>query len=126
MNRRLAVLGLVLMLTGCTGANTPSQRPSQAGATDRPALPPAASPSPQPTAAPATIVFRSPTPIATEPPGRQGVVAYPVCVPHEAFRCRMWVVNEDGTGAHELLPDAPGSQWPVAWSADGSQLSHYF
>ena len=45
-------------------------------------------------------------PIATELPGRPGVVAYPVCAGGSA--CRIWVVNDDGTGPHELLPDELG------------------
>jgi hypothetical protein len=112
------------MLTGCTGANTPLERPFQAGAPGLPTLPPAASPSPQPTAAPATVVSPSPTPIAAELPERQGVVAYPVCIPHVSFSCRIWVVN-DGTGAHELLPDELGQQWPLAWSAAGCVVCPY-
>jgi Tol biopolymer transport system component len=72
------------------------------------------------------MVFPSPPSIAIESPGHRGVVAYPVCVPNEAFHCRVWVVNEDGASAHELLPDVPGSQWPLGWSADGSRLSYYF
>jgi len=32
------------------------------------------------------------------------------------------VINNDGTGAHELRPDEPGSQYPIAWSPDGSKL----
>jgi Tol biopolymer transport system component len=32
------------------------------------------------------------------------------------------VVNNDGTGARELRPDEPGSQYPIAWSPDGSKL----
>jgi hypothetical protein len=123
---RLAVLGLALTLTGCTGASTAPERPSQGGATGRPTLPPAATPSPQPSAATARTVFPSPPSIAIESPGHRGVVAYPVCVPNEAFHCRVWVVNEDGASAHELLPDVPGSQWPLGWSADGSRLSYYF
>ena len=35
---------------------------------------------------------------------------------------RIWVVNADGTDAHELLPNVPGSQSPLAWSGDGSRL----
>jgi Tol biopolymer transport system component len=126
MNRRLVVLGLVLMLTGCTGANTPSDRPSQAGATGRSTLPPAALQSPQPASMPTPFPTPRDTATTTESPGRQGVVAYPLCIPNEAFRCRMWVVNDDGSGAHELLSGAPGSQWPLGWSLDGSRLYYYF
>ena len=35
---------------------------------------------------------------------------------------RLWVVYADGTDAHELLPDQPGYQVPIAWSPDGLQL----
>ena len=51
-----------------------------------------------------------------------GVVAYAACTPDPAdpSSCtgdsRIWVVNDDGTGAHELRPDEPGSQDPIAWS----------
>jgi Tol biopolymer transport system component len=112
MSRLLAAIGLVLVLTGCSGANTPSERPPQADATTS---------SPSVSTLPPTP---SPTQIATELPGRQGVVAYSMCPGGNA--CRIWVVNDDGSGARELLPDEPGEQRPLAWSADGSQLYYYF
>jgi Tol biopolymer transport system component len=52
------------------------------------------------------------------------VVAYSVCP--GGYSCRIWVVNDDGTGAHELLPDELGEQGPLAWSADGSELYYHF
>jgi hypothetical protein len=116
MSRRSAALGLLLVLAGCAGS-APSDVASQAAARAV-----SQEPAPDPTAVPTP----SPTPIATPPPGRQGVVAYPVCTPNHAFSCRMWAVNNDGSGAHELLPGAPGSQWPLGWSLDGSRLYYYF
>jgi len=56
------------------------------------------------------------------------VVAYSVCArpdpqnPQSCAVVRIWVVNDDGTGARELRPDEPGSQNPIAWSPDGSKL----
>jgi Tol biopolymer transport system component len=49
------------------------------------------------------------------PEPQLGVVAY-------EHAGRIWVVNGDGTGAHELLADEPGEQRPIAWSPDGSKL----
>src|SRR5690349_4459255 len=95
MSRRLAVLGIVLMLTGCAGASTPSERPSQAGATG---------------VAPAMVASPSPPAIATELPAPEGVVAYSVR-PGD-YSCPTWVVGDDGTGAHELLPDERSEQGP--------------
>jgi Tol biopolymer transport system component len=44
-----------------------------------------------------------------------GLVAY-------ELEGRIWVVNADGTDAHELLPNESGSQSPIAWSGDGTRL----
>lgn len=63
----------------------------------------------------------TPTPTPTEVVGPNGLVAYPVCTA-EPLQCRIWVVNADGTGARELLPDVPGHLYPLAWSPDGSRL----
>jgi sugar lactone lactonase YvrE len=42
--------------------------------------------------------------------------------PDENSTTRLWVVT-GGAGAHELLPDRPGSQGGPAWSADGTRLA---
>jgi hypothetical protein len=34
----------------------------------------------------------------------------------------LWIVNPDGSGAHELFPGRPGQQGGVAWSPDGVRL----
>ena len=82
-----------------------------------------------PVPSPAPLVRASPTPDATEAGRPSGVVAYSVCTrldPEDQSSCtgdwRIWVVNDDGTGAHELRPDEAGSQYPIAWSPDGSEL----
>ena len=95
--------------------SAPSDHRSQAAV---PTVSPSSASTPTPKPTP------SPTPIATELPGRQGVVAHSVCPGGSA--CRIWVVNDDGTGAHELLPDVLGEQRPLAWSADGSELYYFF
>ena len=106
MNRLLAAFGLAIVLVGCTSATSPSQLaslPSPAAsavpATERAPLP--ATPTPAPT--PADSI------------GPTGLVAY-------GLGDRIWVVNADGSDARELLPNVPGSQRPLAWSADGSRL----
>ena len=40
----------------------------------------------------------------------------------QATCSRVWVSRTDGTGAHQLLPDHPGYQRPLQWSADGTRL----
>ena len=74
-------------------------------------------------------------------PGSSGLIAYVKFVPHDAVAgdctagaisfyddqvptdcSRIWVSNPDGTDAHELLPDHPGYQTPIAWSPDGTRL----
>ena len=81
-----------------------------------------------PVPSPAPLVHASPTPDATDAVRPSGVVAYAACTPdpEDPSSCtgdsRIWVVNDDGTGAHELRPDEPGSQDPIAWSPDGSEL----
>ena len=57
----------------------------------------------------------SPGPTTTELPDPVGLVAY-------SNDERLWVVNADGTGAHELIPNVPGSQYPLDWSTDGTRL----
>jgi WD40 repeat protein len=37
---------------------------------------------------------------------------------------KLWVVNADGMGAHELLPDSTGIRELVGWSADGTRLMY--
>ena len=71
-------------------------------------------------------------------PGSSGLIAYVKWVPLEAVGgvcakgegkpatptgcSRIWISNTDGTGAHELLPEQPGYQTPIQWSADGTSL----
>jgi Tol biopolymer transport system component len=66
---------------------------------------------------------------AATPPAEVGVVAY-------IQDGRIWVVNSDGTNAHELVSPAldPGLpqystsdvQFPIGWSPDGSRLYYRF
>ena len=114
----------------------PAASPSPSGspiATDPAALAsPAATPSGRPTAG------SSPTPSDTPIVTPTGVVAYPACTGgNQPTTCRIWVIDRDGTDAHELLtyeplpgvPDfqnAPDDQYPLAWSSDGSQLLFSF
>jgi hypothetical protein len=80
--------------------------------------------------------LRSDAPMS--PPASSGLIAYVKFVPLEALGgvcakgagkgetptgcSRIWVSSTDGTGAHELLPDQPGYQTPLQWSADGTRL----
>jgi dipeptidyl aminopeptidase/acylaminoacyl peptidase len=61
-----------------------------------------------------------PSPSAEASTGQSatGVVAYEVLQGDQ----RIWVVNADGTDAHELLPNASGDQDILGWTPDGSQL----
>jgi Tol biopolymer transport system component len=75
---------------------------------------------------------------APTPPASSGLIAYVKFVPLEALGgvcakgagvgstptgcSRIWVSRTDGTGAHELLPDQPGYQTPLQWSADGTRV----
>jgi WD40 repeat protein len=66
---------------------------------------------------------------SASPAPRIGAVVYAFCdqpdaqlPPSCAGDWRMWVVNADGTGGHELRPGEPGSQDPITWSPDGSRL----
>jgi hypothetical protein len=68
----------------------------------------------------------SPSPARSTAP-RDGAIAYSVCDrrdPEDPTACdsRIWVMRFDGTAAHELRPDEPGSQFPLGWSPDGSRL----
>ena len=69
------------------------------------------------------------------PPASPGLVVYNVteliqpppanCTPPMRSWCRVqriWIANADGSGAHELLPDAPGSQYAIGWTPDGSRI----
>ena len=56
---------------------------------------------------------------------RNGLIAYSICPasdPEAVGGCvnRIWLMNADGSGARELLPNEPGSQLPIAWLPDGS------
>jgi WD40-like Beta Propeller Repeat len=103
-------------------------------------------PSVPPSIAPATLTA-SPNPSAkpsstapTELPAASGLIAYAKFGPLPAYgrECptgarrlfqhadpgcsRIWVSSADGTGAHELVPDHPGNQYPRHWSPDGTLL----
>ena len=71
-----------------------------------------------------TVIEASPSPSSSAiPEPKPGVVAYTVqegAGPGPARR--IWLVNADGSGAHELLPDVPGDQEILGWSPDGSRL----
>ena len=103
MNRTVTALGLAVLLVGCTSAATPSQLASSPTAS----VPPATERAPLP-------ATPTPAPTPVELVGPTGLVAY--------GQDQIWVVNADGTGARELLPNVPGFQWPLAWSRDGSRL----
>ena len=85
---------------------------------------------PAPTSTPSQTVGPSTAPSPWTPAAaRPGVIAYSVCDRLDADdpsicvgHTRIWVMNADGTGGHELLPDEPGSQSPIAWSPDGQTL----
>jgi Tol biopolymer transport system component len=119
MNRSVTALGVAIVLVGCTAATTPSQRVSPPSPT-APVLPTLrSSPLPE-TPSPARTTNASVQPV--------GLVAYAlesrtrVVNADGTLESRIWVVNTDGTGTHELLPNEPGSQYPIAWSGDGSRL----
>ena len=94
-------------------------------------VPPTAPASSEPSAE-----LRSDAPTST--PASRGLIAYVTFVPLEAVGgdcargagvgstpagcSRIWVSRADGTGARELLPDHPGYQTPIQWSADGTRL----
>jgi WD40-like Beta Propeller Repeat len=124
MKRGLVGLWICVVLAGCTAVE-PSQPPPRATA-------PAAS---------GSAIQPAPAPTGRGPAGSSGVVAYPVCErpgPNEpSSACRIWVVNPDGTDAHQLVPverdpeaklnlGTPDVQHPLAWSPDGSQLYFWF
>jgi len=77
----------------------------------RPAVVPVGSPSPTASASPQSTASASPL----------GAVAYSAYLRDTGTR-RLWVVNKDGTDAHELLPDVPGDQDIRGWSRDGTQI----
>jgi WD40-like Beta Propeller Repeat len=94
-------------------------------------VPPTAPASPDPSA-------ELPSDATSPAPASSGLIAYVKFVPIEAVGgvcaraagkgsepagcSRIWVSSTDGTGAHELLPDHPGYQTPIQWSADGTRL----
>jgi Tol biopolymer transport system component len=111
---RLAVAAAVAVLAvgGAFYALTPRQPavggPSPTpGASSNPTSP-AVSPSPAATPRPAAVVayinyvYRTGSPMV--PTGR------------------VWIVNADGSDAHELFPGGTGNQSGVAWSPDGTHL----
>lgn len=100
---------------------------------------PSVVPPTQTTSTDASPLLRSVAPSVV--PGSSGLIAYVKFVPHDAVAgdctagaisfyddhpptdcSRIWVSNPDGTDAHELLPDHPGYQTPIAWSPDGTRL----
>lgn len=106
MTRLVLALGLCVVIAGCSSGMTPSDgasSPGPAGSTPPPSV---RSPLPE-TPPPA------PTSNAALGPGR--LVAY-------GYDDAVWVVNADGTNAHELIAGLPGSRGPLAWSRDGSRL----
>ena len=102
MNRFVVALGLCVALAGCSTA-TQSTQPE-----------PSRVPPTQPASPASETSTTAPSSTAAEVVGPNGVVAY-------GFGDGIWVVNADGTNAHELIPGVPGSQ-PLAWSRDGSRL----
>jgi Tol biopolymer transport system component len=75
----------------------------------------------------AEFMTPAPTPSATVvPEPTPGVVAYTVREggpPGDGMApSRIWLVNADGSGAHEFLADVPGDQEILGWSPDGSRL----
>lgn len=102
------------------------------GPVRRPAVLPA-----DPSATVAALASPSPTRSSDAPASSQptavGLVAYIVTEPTEGCASRikslcktnkLWVVNGDGTVAHELLPDSTGIRELVGWSADGTRLMY--
>jgi dipeptidyl aminopeptidase/acylaminoacyl peptidase len=106
-----------------------------------PSVPPSIGPSTAPTVVDPSATL--PSDLPTAPPAESGLIAYVKFVPLEAVGgvcarganapslpltrahagcSRIWVSSTDGTGAHELLPDHPGYQTPLQWSADGTRL----
>jgi hypothetical protein len=116
MNPFVTALGLAVLLVGCSAGVTPEQPASSPSPTA--AVPPPRVRSPLPeTPLPETPLPETPRPARTPNASVRpvGLVAY-------ELGSRIWVVNADGTDAHELLPTEPGSQTPIAWSGDGSRL----
>lgn len=93
----------------------------------------------QATSTEASLAPQTPAPSAV--PGPSGLIAYVQFVPLDAVGggcergatswvagqrptgcSRIWVVSPDGTDPHELMPDHPGYQTPIAWSPDGTRL----
>jgi hypothetical protein len=101
-----------------------------------PSVPPSNVPPPAPASTDPSAELQSEAP--TAPAASSGLIAYVKFVPLEAVGgvcakgagtgssptgcSRIWVSRTDGTGAHELLPDQPGYQTPLQWSADGTRL----
>ena len=80
---------------------------------------PALLPLPSAWSSPTPPVSASASASATDSPATPGLVAY-------ESEGRVWIANDDGTGAHELLPDVPGYHSPIGWSPDGSRLVYSF
>jgi len=104
MNRLALAIGLCIAIAGCASGITPSQRVAPPAG---PVLP---------------THVRSPldeTPVPSRTPTASarpiGLVAY-------GSGDGIWVVNADGTNAHELISGLIHSQGPLGWSRDGSRL----
>lgn len=78
---------------------------------------------------PSSLLSASPSPSGLTRPS--GVIAFSHfgghfeaggISPDKNETSRLWVVNSDGSGAHELFPGRPGQQGGVAWSPDGRRL----
>jgi len=113
--------GRTLVLILATGALVAALVAGALAVGSRRAVLPAIVPLPSLTATIEAPPAPSPSPV---PPWTAGVVAYQErALPAEkTAQSRIWLVNADGSGAHELLPDVPGAQEILGWSPDGSRL----
>ena len=107
MNRLIRALGLCIVLAGCANGD-------DAIATGGSAVRHGAGPA----AKCAFATARNANVRLLPPPRRSGRSAWSPTQMDDGI----WVVNADGTDAHELLPNAPEIQYPLAWSGDGSRL----
>src|SRR6185436_4433184 len=131
--RRLTLLAAAALLTAAIGGGALLVG---SGVVKLPSVPPSIGPSTAPTAVDPSAT--PPTGPTVSPARSSGLIAYMKFVPLEAVGgvcaraanvgsaptgcARVWLSNTDGTGARELLPDHPGYQTPLQWSADGTRL----
>lgn len=112
-SRAMAAIAVSVLTAGCT---TASLAPA---ASESAALVPSASPAATPSV----------------PQSALGLVVYNVteliqplpdnCTPSNHPWChvqRIWIANADGSGARQLLTDAPGGQYAIAWTPDGFRI----